>query len=663
MGQLIAAATASSKRSAIYGLAAKCLWRARRQEPDEWGRQRVYGPETGRPGRRDPYLAAYNVPFGRSFGDQRYRRVVQVEGAQMGKTETFLDIIGERLDNRPAPILYVGPSKEFNTDQFEPRLNELFRQSSLHTKMIGGVEGKRQKRTLKRVAGVRVRLAHAGSQTALKSDPAAIALIDEYDAMRTDVQGQGDPLGLVEARGYTYADFVVGVTSTPSRGLVEIERDAANGLEFWKMVEDPGEDFSPIWKLWQEGTRYHWVWRCPHCGEWFVPRFKLLRWPKAATPAQARRDAWIECPKNGCVIREEDKAGMNAAGRYVAPGQTIDEDGNVVGDPPDSATLSRWCSGLASPFVTLGERAEEYLTALKSGEAEKIQVAINAGFGEVFTDDGGDLPEWEAIKARAEPYSCGSVPDEALFLTFGGDVQKNRIPWVVRAWGARATSWLVGFGELWGNTAEPQVWDDLAELLTAPIDGLLIKLAFVDSGFRPGKKLDVPVNRVYEFARRFRSFVFATKGSSHAMVTPLVRRKIEVTQQGKQSKYGLDLIRLDPNHWKSWVHERLAWPLDQPGAWHLPEDVTEDYCRQIVAEAMVRGPGGKPVWIEKARDNHFLDAEAMASAAGYMLNVQHIKLGARRRRAAVEGDNSAAPSSAKPKDNDRFSRFAEDLNR
>jgi phage terminase large subunit GpA-like protein len=637
------------------------LWTAKKQPPDEWGAEhRVYGPETGKPGQRDPWIAPYNIALGRSFGDARYRRIVQVEGAQMGKTETFLDIIGERLDNRPAPILYVGPSKEFLTDQFEPRLVDLFRQSaSLERKVLGGIDGKRQKRTLKRVAGVRVRLAHAGSSTALKSDPAAFALVDEYDEMVANVKGQGDPLGLIEARGDTYADFTVAVTSTPSRGLVEIERDPLSGLEFWKVDED-AEIGSPIWKLWQEGTRYHWCWPCPHCGEYFVPRFKLLRWPKNAAPAQAKRGAYLQCPRDGCggVIEEKHKADMNARGRYVAPGQTVDRDGNVTGEPPDTGTLSRWCSGLASPFKTFGERAEAYLTAFRSGEAAKIQTAINAGFGEVFTDDGGDLPAWEVIKNRAEPYRPGSVPAEAIFLTFAGDVQKNRIVYVVRGWGARATSWLIENGELWGETSHPDVWDDLAQKLTTPIDGLLIKLAFIDSGFRPGKKIEVPVNRVYEFCRRFRSFVFPTKGASVALVTPLVKRKIEVTQQGTQAKYGLDLIRLDPNYWKSWVHERLDWAPDQPGAFHLHEEISEDYCRQLVAEAMVRGPSGKPVWIERARENHYLDAEAMCAAAGFMLNAQHLKIGARRGPAL----KTEAAGPVQPKPNDRFTKIANELN-
>lgn len=675
MARLIDAASASMKRSTLYGLAAKSFWKGKSQTPAEWGAEnRIYPPGSGVPGQRDPALTPYAIPFSAQFGaNPKYRRVVLTTAAQMAKTESFLDIMGERLDNRPSPILYVGPSKEFVTDQFEPRLVELFRQSaSLRAKVLGGIDGKRQKKTLKRVAGVRVRLAHAGSSTALKSDPAAFALVDEYDEMLRNVKGQGDPLGLIEARGDTYADFVVAVTSTPSLGMVATEIDPASGLEFWK-VGDEGDVTSPIWKLWQSGTRHHWVWQCPHCREWFVPRQALLKYPPQATPAQARREAYLRCPQADCggVIEDRDKAALNAGGRYVAPGQTIDADGNVSGEPPDSTTLSFWVSGLCSPFVTFGQRAETYLTALRTNESAKVQTATNAAFGEVYVDGSGDLPDWEEIYRSRLSYPALSVPAEAIYLTFGADVQKNRIPFVTRAWGARATSWLIEQGELYGDTSLPDIWDDLSQKLAAPIDGRLIKLAFIDSGFRPGKKFSVPVNRVYEFCRRHRRFAFPTKGSSRVMLRPLVKSSIEVTQQGTSSKYGLELIRLDTDHWKSFVHERLTWPADQLGAWHINHDVSEDYCRQLLAEARVMSPSGKPQWIERSRENHYLDAEALAAAAGFMLNVHHIGPGLARAKA----ETPAAPPAAEPTDNEgakpiakappktgRFARFADRLN-
>lgn len=611
--------------------ASQSLRAAKKQTPDEWGAaNRVYGPATGWPGQRNPYLTPYATDFGRAFAHGRYRRVVLVTAAQSGKTETLFDIIGERLDNRPAPIIYVGPSKEFVTDQFEPRLRELFMQSaSLASKMPGGIDGKRQKKVLKRVNGTRLRLAHAGSSTALKSDPASMALVDEYDEMLRNVNGQGDPLGLVEARGDTYADFTTGIVSTPSTGMIETETDPASGLEFWKPVDtdDIADVQSPIWRLWQEGTRHHWCWPCVHCGEYFVPRFSLLQWPKNATPMQARREAFVKCPHCGGILEERHKAQMNAKGRHVAPGQTIDRDGNVAGSPPESSTLSFWVSGLASPFVTFGQRAETYLTALRSNESAKIQTATNAQFGELYIDGSGDVPPWEQIFERRQGYKPGTVNDAVRYLTTGIDVQKDRLIYVVRGWGAFATSWLIKHGEILGATAETDIWARLDDFLAAPIDEHLIKLCYIDSGFRPGKREGVPVNRVYEFCRRHRRFVFPTKGSSHTMLRPLVKAQIEVTQQGKSAKYGLELIRLDTDHWKSWVHERLRWPSDQAGAWHLHNEVDENYCRQLVSEVRVLGINGKPQWVVRSRDNHFLDAEAMAAAAGFQLNVQHLRGG------------------------------------
>lgn len=628
MQRLLDHKASSERRARLYDLAA-ILWEpTERTTPDRWGADnRVYPPTTGKPGPRDPFLTPYVVDFERGFEDRRYKRNVLVAGAQSGKTEALLDIIGHRCDTRPVPILYVGPSREFLTDQFEPRLMGLFDEAEKLKKKLA--RGKRMKKTLKRVAGVTVRLAHAGSSTALKSDPAGLALVDEYDEMLANIRGQGDPLGLVEARGITYADFMTGITSTPSQGMVETELDPESGLEFWR-VESPEDVASPIWRLWQEGTRHHWAWRCPHCGEWFIPRFKCLSWPKTATPAQARREAVLECPRNGCVIEESHKAEMNATGVYVAPGQWIDEDGNVIGDPPDTTTLSRWVSGLASPFVTFGERAEAYLKALASGEPDKVQTAVNAGFGEVYMPGGGDVPEWQEVARLKAPYPPRTMPERAIFLTAGVDVQKNRLVFAIRAWGARATSWLVDAGDLWGDTAQPEVWEDLADLLTQPIDDVSIRLAFVDSGFRPGKKFAVPEHRVYSFARRFPRFVFPTKGR-RTQSKPIILSKIEVKSDGKSSKYGLTLHLLDTDHWKSWVHERLRYPQDGLGAWLLHEETPDDYCQQIVSEARTTSPTGQPVWVQLSRDNHFLDCEALAAAAGYQLNAHRLGPNARRR--------------------------------
>lgn len=589
------------------------------------------------------------VPWSAAVHGGDYRRVVAVTSAQSGKTEGMLDVIGARLDQRPAPIIYVGPTKEFLTDQFEPRLMGLLDEAETLKNKV--VRGRRMKKTLKHVAGVRVRLAHAGSSSALKSDPAALALIDEFDEMMANVKGQGDVLGLVEARGETYADFVTAVTSTPSRGLVETELDEESGLEFWaRSATDDLE--SPIWKLWQQGTRHHWAWPCRHCNEYFVPRFKQLKWPERATPAQAKRDAYLVCPRCGSVHTEADKVWMNERGAMVAPGQTVelvDDRAVVRGAPAESSTLSMWTSGLCSPFVTWGQRAETYLTALLSGDHDRIQTAMNAAFGECYSmTASGDVPEWQEIMERRQPYRAGEVPSGGLRLVMGVDVQKFSLIYVIRAFGSRGSSWLVDSGQLYGPTDDDEVWAALADLMMQPIGGMQIEKVFIDSGFRPDKPEQGNEHKVYEFCRRFSWLCSPTKGKD-VQNPPYRVSKIEVKPDGKKALYSIDLVMLSTDFFKSLVVSRIRTPSGVPGAFYVHDEVSEDYCKQLTSEARVVVEG-KPRWVKRSRHNHFLDCEALCAAIGYALNVQRIPEGVERLEGAlpVADDGGSAEGDEPP---------------
>ena len=191
------------------------LWRPQpRMTPTEWAmRNRVYPETSGRPGPRDPYLTPYIVPFVDALESVSYGVLCLVCGSQMGKTDAVLDMIGWRLDTRPRPQLYVGPSKDFLTDQLEPRIMALLDEAATLRDKVA--RGKRMKKTRKIVAGVPLRMAWAGSPTQLSSDQAGDVHVDELDRMGSDVKDEGDPLTLVRARGFSYRDRKLVVTSTP----------------------------------------------------------------------------------------------------------------------------------------------------------------------------------------------------------------------------------------------------------------------------------------------------------------------------------------------------------------------------------------------------------------------------------------------------------------
>jgi phage terminase large subunit GpA-like protein len=283
-----------------------------------------------------------------------------------------------------------------------------------------------------------------------------------------------------------------------------------------------------------------------------------------------------------------------------------------------------WVWGGCSPFVTIGSLAEDYLLAVNTRDPNRIQSAVN-GFGELFRLGwGADAPKWSDVAEHKGVYAKGEAPDGIVYVIVTVDVQARSVFYVARGWGARSTSWLLDWGQFYGETAHDEVWSALGDYITGTICGFPVRLVLIDSGFRPNRA-DQPVNKIYDFCRRFtRGKVFATKGSSRAMTKPLQVSKQEVTLKGKALKYGIDLLMLDSGYWKSWVHERLHGEKNQLGDWHLPLDVDDEYLKQIISESKTRLPSGKVVWVEHSPQNHYLDCEALQAAGAHILNTARI---------------------------------------
>jgi phage terminase large subunit GpA-like protein len=569
-----------------------------------------------------------------------YQRVVVMMGAQMGKTAGLLNVIGQKLDDAPVPMLYVGPTKS-NVDRvIEPQIVAMLR--SAPTLWSKTDRSRKAQKLAKTVNGVSLRLAWAGSPTELASQPAHTVLVDEIDRMEP-IPGEGDPVSLAEARTTNYQGGRIIITSTPTEGNVDVAIHPETGLQHWKLAETR-DLMSPVWQLWQEGTRHEWAVPCPHCADYFIPRFRLLTWPDKATPRVAKREARLLCPSCGGYIEDRDKTVMNAGGRFLAPGQQV-KDGEVVGEPPESDTASFWVSGLMSPWKSFGERAADYVRALASGDQERLRVVINTGFGELYAFR-GEAPPATAVRACAGAYQLGQIPANVRTLTCGVDVQKARLVYAVRGWGYGMESWLLDYGDIWGETSEPQVWADLAEVLEREYGGsettkaLRIRRTGIDSGYRPGDKWRRPDNLIYEFCLRHRRAV-PTKGRDR-LNKPLQPSLIDVTFRGQVHKQGLQLWHLDSDYFKSWVQGALIVADSQPRRFWVPLDISDDYCMQLTAEARVPKPSGLAVWVKIRTENHFLDCEAINVAMAQSLGL-HRKVQPMQPR-AIEG---AQPTSAR----------------
>lgn len=596
--------------------------------PDRWADEtRKLGKASAERGEFRSSRAPYVIATERDMVETGVTGGVLICAGQSGKTDALLNIIGQRLDDAPTPILYVGPSKDFVSDEFYPRFFALLESTpDLFAKLSNP---KKHKKTRMVVSGVDMRMGWAGSAKRLAGFPCGLAIWDERDQSEKDLKKQGDPLEMIKTRGKTFPGFRWLVASTITNGTVATYVHPETGLEHWAVAK-PEDLQSATWKLWQGGTRHEFAWPCPACGEFWIPRFKHLKWPKGASPDEASRSAWMDCPRCEARIENDQRDAMiqRAAASeslgFVSPGEWLDRDGKLRGAGVESTVRTRWISGLASAWSSFGSLARDWVDAARSGDAERRQGVLNLGFAELYSVK-GEAPKSEIVEALRLNYRFEELPEAVRMITAGVDVQKLGLYYVVRGWGYRMESWLLKHGFIAGETELEPVWLDLVQLVQSTWGNraLPIKLTLVDSGYKPGKNWQRPEHRVYRFARQFPGLVRPSKGQAELDTTVKLNR-IDVTMGNRKLKRAVELAHVNTDWAKSWIYGRIEWPTDQPGGWHLAADTEPDYCKQIVAESRLTFAGGRHEWIETG-PNHYLDCEVLALAAAQLLGVHLLK--------------------------------------
>ena len=582
----------------------------------EWANDnRVLPPASPEPG---PWRTD-RVPFWwdiyAAFHSPKIEEVTVVCGAQMAKTESMFNIIGHRLDDGPyVPCLYIGPTEKAVKSISKDRIDKMFSStSSLAQKLEGG---QRNGVFEKFVGGVRLGFAWAGSATELASHPAGLVLLDEVDRMDGDVGGEGDPVSLARARAKNYSNRKIGTFSTPT-----VQGESA----IWNLLDSAGAIF-------------FYAWPCQHCKQDFVPCIELLRWPEGTNIEKRAASAVVVCPHCGGTHENKLKNTLNATGRYlkvrklrdreqVAKNAVIMLDDYIVDDNNDvnARSCGFWISGICSPWASFFDIAVQLMRAYKSADPTKIQAIVNTYGGELFKVK-GDAPAWEEVAANRRSYARSTIPSkDCQFLTMGADVQKNGIYYEVRAWGVEFENWLIEEDFIFGQTEYDNVWMQFDKVVGQQWGELPILRAFIDSGYKPGDAHKRPDHAVYTFCRRHPGVCFPTKGRD-TMDKTLNTANIDYSMGGKTIKNGLTLYHVNTDYFKRWIHARIRWPEDATsGGWHLHNETTEDYCRQLVAEELIIKPSGQAVWLRKNKDNHYFDTCVLSTAAAFSLNVQALQ--------------------------------------
>ena len=508
-----------------------------------------------------------------AVNDPLVREIVVMKSAQVGWTELLGNVVAYYIDRDAAPILLIQPTLEMGEAWSKDRLAPMIRDTPALLGKIKDARTRDSGNTLlhKTFPGGHITVAGANSPAGLASRPIRIVLCDEVDRYPASAGTEGDPISLARKRSTTFWNRKLLMGSTPTvKGASRIE------------------------SAFEASDQRHYLVPCPHCEE-----MDRLQWPNVKWDQDHPRKAYYACPHCGGVIEDRHKQYMLARGKWVA---SQDSDG-IAGFHINE---------LYSPWVGFGDTAASFIDAKRSPET--LQTWVNTALGETWVER-GDAPSHERVMAMRSDYQSKEVPDGAILLTAGVDVQKNRLVYVVKAWGLGMASWLVEFGTVFGETDLPDVWTRLRDVLSTEYGDHRIRMTMIDSGFR--------ADAVYAFCRTFPAAV-PSKGHD-TLQQPVRMSRVDVSIRGIVIKNGVKLWHVDSGWFKTMIHGRIDWPQDQPGAWHLPLDISDDYAQQLVAESKITLPSGKVIWKRHDRENHALDAEVYATAAARVLGVERMR--------------------------------------
>ncbi len=519
------------------------------------------------------------VPYTREIMDclsaqHPARRVVMIKSSQVAGTEIGLNWIGWFIQTQRAPMMAVQPTIDVAERFSKQRIASMIDDCPQLRELIPPARSRDSGNTtlLKEYPGGIIILSGANSAASLRSLPIRYLFLDEVDAYPHDLDGEGDPISLAEARTTTFPRRKVFLCSTPTiESLSRINRE-------W---------------LASDMRRYHVP--CPHCGAFNPLKWECLTWPDNQ-PDQAT----YACPACHQGIPEHHKTALLAAGVWIA-------------ERPESPTPGFHLNGLYAP-IGLGLTWPELATEWESKKRDPFQqkTFINTRLGECFADPDEKL-DWEELKQRAGGYEPRTIPPGCLLLTAGIDVQKDRFALIVLGHGRGMVCWVIDYVELPADPTRPDAWIILDDAMKTPFQDAhghtyRITAAAIDAGYL--------TDDVLNYTRQRRGQLIAVKGAS-TTGKPIIGKpsKVDFTWRGAVIKAGAELWIVGHDTAKAQLFARLTGDrkcLPQDRLVNFPHGLSDDFYGQLTAEIY---DSTKRRWVKIRPRNEVLDTFNYAMAA------------------------------------------------
>lgn len=416
------------------------------------------------------------------------------------------------------------------------------------------------------------------------------------------------------------------------------------------------------WREYQQGTASRIVLFCPYCGNWVSPeREHLVGWKEAATQKEASTTATFACPSCNEAWSEQERIAANQDPRLLHRGQSIDDEHNVTGPLPPTDTLGfRW-SAVNNLFLSAGELGADEWRASRSPDEDNAERAMRQFVWCLpVAPSKLDETQLEAITLAGRMGACprGIVPADCQHLTLGIDLGKYLVHWIAVAWADGATGHVVDYGRIEVASGDLGVEKALMVALRELRD-------MATNGWPQAASIDCPKppstdgtvftpDQVWIDAGYMTEVVYAFCRESRRPYFPCVGRGADQqrrqwynrpTSTGSIVKHvgegfhinwlapeKLHLVEIDTDHWKTWLHQRLAAPLERSGTITFHKASPNEHltlAKHLTAETkteeFVAGKGVVVKWERIRRQNHWLDALGYACAAASLAGVRLIE--------------------------------------
>ena len=485
-----------------------------------------------------------------------------MKGTQLGFTEAGNNWICYIVDIAPSPSMMVLPTDMSARDHAKQKLNPTFRAMPRLEPKLFAVRSRTAGSTMtyKEFLGGFLNIAGANTGVTFRHKSIRNFFADDIDGWPSDVDGEGDPLGLGENRTDAYG----------------------KRKKIYKVSSPTADIKSRIIKEMHDSDWRQFHVPCPACGmkqplEWGGPDVDFgFKWDKGKNAQNLPETVKYQCKHCKELFAEYHKPQILAEGVWIPKNP---------GHKHRGYHLPSFYSPLG--WLSWEQIVEEFLKATRDNDIQLIKRWVTTRKAEPFKDAVIDLEHNKLFEVR-ENYG-ETIPEQAQVVVASADIQDDRIEVLVDAYGRGLESWGIEHKVLNGSPAEQSVWDALDAILDktylhASGNRKKISLTCIDSGGHHTK-------RVYDYVRsREIRRIYATKGSS-LKGKPLVSGpntnnlgKIKLymigTDTAKELVYSaLQIVDDDGNaeqvHFnmgfdEEWFKQLVSETVDSDGKWHLP---------------------------------------------------------------------------------------------